>query len=294
MSIFLRSFIALTIGAGSSLGASAQSTLPPPPKRPPLPEYVPPAERPAPRAPAAQNPRANQQPKFDPNTVEFEPIWHTADDGSVVDPKEHYEIAALKANPMVQDDQWDFIEVLLEDRQREMELVAQAHPRACVSALTTVIRDFDIADESTRIPLGDIALVLNQPDGIIGYLAEQGVISEEMNMMTHHIAMDYTRNKMANIATSQPEGTSNDDITSAQSRFLMRQGLAEPLMGFGRLARRAIEADPSLVENPEDLLAKQGDEFDEAAAWALAPLSDEELARVITEAYESEHGPVIK
>ena len=71
MSIFLRSFIALTIGVGSSLGASAQSTLPPPPKRPPLPEYVPPAERPAPRAPAAQNPRANQQPKFDPNTVEF-------------------------------------------------------------------------------------------------------------------------------------------------------------------------------------------------------------------------------
>ncbi len=285
----LRSLAALSIGAGTTLGASAQSTLPPPPKRPALPEYVPPSERPQTQAPAAQNPRTNV-PKFDPSTVEFEPIWHTADDGSIVGPDEYYELAALRANPMIESDQWEFIEVLLEDRYREMELVAQAHPRACVDAVTTVIRDFDITDESTRVPLGDVAMVLNQPGGIIGYLSEQGVISEEMSIMTHHIAMDYTRNMMAGIAQAQPEGSNNDDITSAQSRFLMRQGLAEPLMGFGRLARHAIESNPSLVENADEILAKQDDEFVEAAGWALAPLSDEELQRVITEAYEDRHG----
>lgn len=290
-SILLRSLIALTITAGSALGASAQSTLPPPPKRPPLPDYVPPSERPQVKPPVAQNPRANL-PKFDPSSIEYEPIWHTTDDGTVVGPSEYYELAALKANPMIDKDQWEFIEVLLEDRNREMELVAQAHPRACVDAVTTVIRDFDITDESTRVPLGDIALVLNQPGGMIGFLSEQGVISEEATVMTHHIAMDFTHNMMAGIAQSQPEGTSLDDTTSAQSRFLMRQGLAEPLMGFGRLARQAIESNPSLVENADDVLSKEGEEFITAAGWALAPLSDEELQRVITEAYEARNGPV--
>ncbi|MCA9274374.1 MAG: hypothetical protein KDA31_15160, partial [Phycisphaerales bacterium] len=136
------------------------------------------------------------------------------------------------------------------------------------------------------------ALVLNQPGGMIGFLSEQGVISEEATVMTHHIAMDFTHNMMAGIAQSQPEGTSLDDTTSAQSRFLMRQGLAEPLMGFGRLARQAIESNPSLVENADDVLSKEGEEFITAAGWALAPLSDEELQRVITEAYEARNGPV--
>ncbi len=292
MSSFRHSIVAITIGAGMALSADAQTTLPPPPERPALPEYVPPAKRERPQANPGQARQNQAAPKFDPTTVEFEPIWHALDDGTIVGPDGYYEVAALKNNPLIDEDLWSFIEVLLEDRHKEMELVAQAHPRECVVAVTTAITQFDVRDESSRIPLANVSLALNQPGGVIGYLAEQGIISPEMSTMSHHIAMDYTRNTMAGIEASLPEGTEPLVIVNHQSKFLVRQGLAEPLMAFGRLARRAIESDPSLVENAEELLALEGDAFVDASAAALAHLSDEELKAVITKAYEQAHGPV--
>lgn len=282
--------LALALSAGTIPSASAQTVLPPPPARPPLPEYVPPSQRP--QRPAQAQPTQPAKSSFDPSTVEFTPIWTMGSDGSIQGPREHYELAAIRSNPLVTEDVWDFVEALLEERDREMELVAQAHPRQCIDAVTTVIPGFDIMDESTRSPLSDIAIALNQPGGLIGYLSEQGLLTPEMTQMSHYIAMDYTQNVMNGIKASQPEGTPDSTVTTLQSRFLVRQGLAEPLRGFGRLARRAIEADPSLVTNAGELLAIEGDAFIDAAAAALAPLSDEDLKRVLTEAYESAHGPV--
>lgn len=283
--------LALALASGSAQSASAQAVLPPPPARPPLPEYVPPSQRPQRPAPAAQQTQPAKS-SFDPSTVEFAPIWTMGSDGSIQGPQEHYELAAIRSNPLLTEDVWDFVEALLVEREREMELVAQAHPRQCIDAVTTVIPGFDIMDESTRSPLSDIAIALNQPGGLIGYLSEQGLLTPEMTQMSHYIAMDYTQGVMNGIKASQPEGTPDSTVTTLQSRFLVRQGLAEPLRGFGRLARRAIEADPSLVTNADDLLALEGDAFIDAAAAALAPLPDEDLKRVLTEAYESAHGPV--
>jgi len=97
---------------------------------------------------------------------------------------------------------------------------------------------------------------------------------------------------MQSIKDTAPEGASNDEVTNLQSKFLLRHGLSEPLEAFGRLARRAIESNPSLVENADDILALKGDEFLKAAAAALAPLSDEDLKAAITKAYEDAHGPI--
>lgn len=292
MSSIRQSIVALTIGAAASLHAGAQSTLPPPPKRPSLPEYVPPAKRE--RAPANTNQARpnNTAPKFDPTKVEFTPIWKRLDDGTVVGSDDYYEIAAIKNNPLVDEDLWSFIEVLLEDRQKEMEFVAQAHPRECVKALTTAIANFDINDQASQRVVGEIAMALNQPGGFIGYLVEQGMISQEMGTMSHHIASDYTTNMINGISENAPEGATNDDITNLQSKFLLRHGLSEQLEAFGRLARRAIESNPSLVENANDILALEGNEFLNAVAAALAPLSDEELKAAITKAYEDAHGPI--
>ncbi len=292
MSNIRQSIIALTLGAAASLHAGAQSTLPPPPKRPALPEYTPPAQRERAPATANQGKPNTATPKFDPTTVEFTPIWHKLSDGTVVGPDDYYEIAALKNNPMIDEDLWSFIEVLLEDRHKEMDFVAQAHPRQCVKALTTAIANFDINDKSTQQALGDVAMALNQPGGFIGYLVEQGMISQDMGTMSHHIATDYTFTMMQSIKDTAPDGATNDEVTNIQSKFLLRHGLSEPLEAFGRLSRRAIESNPSLVENADDILALKGDDFLKAAAAALAPLSDEELRSAITRAYEDAHGPI--
>lgn len=280
--------ILLTFTAAAIPSAAAQSTLPPPPKRPPLPEYVPPTQRERPNA----NPNANPtQPKFDPSKVEFEPIWTVNDDGSVTGPDEFYEVAALRNNPLIDEDLWSFIEVLLEDRNKEMEFVALAHPRVCVDALTHVIEEFDVNDAPTRTALGDVAQALNQPGGFIGYLVEQGMITQDMGVMSQYIASEYTLKVMQGIKADMPDA-SQDDVTSVQSQFLITQGLLEPLMGFGRLARRAIEANPDLVDNADQILALKDDAFNKAAAEALAPLSNEELKKVLTDAYEAAHGPI--
>lgn len=282
------SLVALLLAAGLAPLASAQTLLPPPPARPERPEYVPPSQRPAPAAQPAQPAR----PAFDPTTVQFTPIWTAGDDGSIRGPGEYYEIAAIRNNPLVDADVMDIIDALLEDRAREMELVALSNARVCVDALTTVIPGFDVSDESTRTPLGVVATALAQPGGLVGYLAEQGLLSPEMTQMSNFIGMNYTQALLAEVLTSAPEGASQDQITTLQSQFLIRHGLSEPLLGLGRLARRAIEADPSLVQNPDELLALDGDAFVDAAAYALAHLADDELKHVLTQAYESAHGPV--
>lgn len=290
------SLIALLLAAGLAPLASAQTLLPPPPARPEPPEYVPPSKRPQRPAPAAHPTRQAQpaqttRPAFDPTTVGFTPIWTTGEDGSIQGPSEYYEIAAIRNNPLVDPDVLDIIDALLEDRAREMELVALSNARVCVDALTAVIPGFDVSDESTRTPLGVVATALAQPGGLVGYLAEQGLLSPEMSQMSNFIGMNYTQALLAEVLTSAPEGASQDEITTLQSQFLIRHGLSEPLLGFGRLARRAIEADPSLAQNPDELLALEGDAFVDAAAYALAHLSDDELKRTLTQAYESVHGP---
>lgn len=294
MSSIHRSVAILILGAGSALHAGAQSTLPPPPPRPAMPEYVPPSQRPAPAQARPARPADQARPAFDPKTVEFEPIWSTGDDGSFIGPDTYAELAALRNNPLISQDQWDFVQALIDEREAEMELVAQSHPRACVEALTSAIAAFDINDQASRTRLADIALVLNQPRGIIDTIAEQGVLSPEMAAMAHHITMDFTFGALNAIPASLGEDANPDEVTNLQSRFLMRQGLTEPLAAFGRLARRAIEANPSLVDNPDALLAIKGNAFIDEAARALAPLDDDTLKAAITGAYETTHGPVVK
>lgn len=298
MSSIRRSIGVLTIIAGTAMHAGAQSALPPPPPRPALPEYVPLSERPqrpaAPQEQAPQPQQAQAEPAFDPTTVDFDPIWTAGADGAIVGPDTYPELAAIENNPLIDEDQRDFVEALIEVREAEMELVAQAHPRVCIDAVTKAIPNFDVSIEATRVPLGDVAVKLNQPQGLIDTLAEQGVLSPEMASMSHYIAMDYTRSTLESIPATLPEAASKDKITSAQSRVLIRQGLSEPLAAFGRLARRAIEADPSLVENADQLLTIEGEAFIEAAAYALAPLPEDRLQAAITGAYEAVHGPVTR
>lgn len=299
MSNIRRSVLLLTLLAGSAAHAGAQSTLPPPPAAPKAPEYVPPSQRPQRQAPPrvsnpTPTPTEQAPPAFDPKSVAFEPIWTTNADGSIQGPDTYAELAAIENNPLIDPDQMDFVTALVEEREAEMELVAQSQPRACIDALLTAIPHFDVNDEASRTRLANVAVLLNQPRGIIDTLAEQGVLSPEMAAMSHHIAMDFVQASMLSFPTTLPEGATKDDITNAQSRYLMRQGFAEPLAGFGRLARRAIEADPSLVENAEELLATQGNAFIDAAAKALAPLDDDTLKAAMTAAYEAKHGPVVK
>jgi hypothetical protein len=275
--------LALATTAGT---AASQLTLPPTSAKPERPAYVPPAER------AQQQQQATEDatpPKstFDPSSVEFEPVYTTADDGTITGPIEHYEIAALRNNPLIDEDLWEFLDLLLEDRAQEMEVVTHVYPRQCIDAVTTVIPAFDVRDESTRTPLGDITNVINQPMGLIAWLDTQGVITEDMQMMSHHIATDYTQVMMADIKANAPDGLEELEIVNLQAHFLVRQGLAEPLRGFGRLARRVIEAHPEVVKNPNELLVLKGDKFVDEAAKALAPLEDIVLTQLFLEAHEN-------
>lgn len=272
--------LALATTAGTAAG---QLTLPPAGPRPERPEYIPPAER---QQRAAQQ-QAAAKSNFDPSTVEFEPIYTVAEDGSIIEPVEHYEIAALRNNPLIDEELWEFIDVLLEEREEEMEVVVHVYPRECIEAVTTVIPNFDVRDESTRIPLGDITNAINQPSGLIAWLGEQGILTEDIQQMTHYISTDYTQAIMGYLKESAPEDFEELEVVNLQAHFLVRQGLAEPLRGFGRLARRVVESHPELVENPEELLKLKGDKFVDAVAKALAPLEDVVLTQLFIEAHEN-------
>ena len=278
--IFAALLIATTAGS-----AAGQITIPPTAARPDRPAYVPRAERA--NQQQQQQAEAATKSNFDPTSVEYTPVYTVADDGSIIGPIEHYEIMALRNNPLIDDDLWDFLDVLLADREEEMEIVAHVYPRVCIDAVTTVIPGFDIVDESTRIPLGDITNAINQPTGLIAWLQTQGVLTAEMQQMSHHISTDYTQAAMTNLKETAPSDFDELQITNLQARFLVRQGLAEPLRGFGRLARRVIIAHPGLVENQAELLELQGDAFVDAVAKALSVQTDEELMKLFLEAHEN-------
>lgn len=270
-------FIALLTTAAP---AAAQLTIPPSAPRPERPEYVPLSER--------QQQSANPgRPAFDPSSIDFKPIYTIADDGSIIHPAEHYEIAAVRNNPLVDEELWEFIEVLLEEREEELAIIAHQYPNQAIQAITSLIPNFDITKESTRVELAEVTSVLTQPTGLIPWLAEQGILTQEMVAMSQHIATDYTQATMQHITANAPEGASADDITSLQARFLVKSGIAEALYAFGRLAREVIENNPEIVDNPDELLAKQGREFVDAAAYALKPVDDEKLNTLFEEAYNN-------
>lgn len=269
--------IAIVAASGT---ASAQLTLPPTAPKPERPEYVPPAQRTQQQAEAPTN-------TFDPSQVEYEPIYTVNDDGTITDPVDHFEIAALKNTPLIDEELWEFLDVILEERREEMELVAHKFPRQCIEAVTTLIPNFDVSKESTRTALADVTSSLNQPTGLISWIQSQGVLTEDMVKMAQFIANDYTQTKMQSIQANAPEGIKELDLVSLQARFLVRGGIAEPLRGFGRLARYVIEHNPDLVENADEILSLKGDKFIDAAAKALAPLEDEQLEKLFLEAHNN-------
>ncbi|RNC80259.1 MAG: hypothetical protein ED559_00110 [Phycisphaera sp.] len=269
--------IALAATAGTT---SAQLTLPPTAPKPERPEYIPPSER-------VQQPPEAPTNQFNPTSVEYTSIYTVNDDGTITGPTKHFEIAALKNNPLIDEELWEFLDVILEERSEEMEVVAHKYPRQCIDAITTLIPKFDVEDEATRTSLANVTSSLTQPTGLISWVQTQGVLTDEMVQMSQFIANDYTQTMMMNIKNNAPKDLTELEVISLQARFLVRGGIDEPLRGFGRLARFVIENNPGLVENADEILALQGNEFIDDAAKALSPIEDQKLQQLFLEAHNN-------
>lgn len=269
--------IALAAAAGTT---TAQLTLPPTAPKPERPEYIPPSER-------VQQPPEAATNQFDPTSVDFTPIYTINDDGTITDPVVQYEIASLKNNPLIDEELWEFLDVILDERREEMEFVAHQYPRQCIDAITTLIPSFDIEIEATRTALATVTSSLTQPSGLIAWVQSQGVLTDEMVQLSQFIVSDYTQAKMMNIKANAPEDATEFDVVNLQARFLVRGGISEPLRGFGRLARFVIENNPGLIENEDDVLALRGDEFLDAVAKALSPIEDEKLEQLFIDAHNN-------
>ncbi|GAB5497664.1 MAG: hypothetical protein Phyf2KO_27440 [Phycisphaerales bacterium] len=269
--------IALAAAAGTT---SAQLTLPPTAPKPERPEYVPPSERIQQQAEQAAN-------QFNPASVEYTKIYTVNDDGTITGPTNHFEIAALKNNPLIDEELWEFLDVILQERREEMEVVSHKYPRQCIQAVTELIPNFDVRDESTRTALADVTTSLNQPTGLIAWVQTQGVLTDEMVQMSQHIANEYTQAMMMNIKANAPADLEELEVINLQARFLVRGGIAEPLRGFARLAQYVIKNNPGLVENADEILALKGNEFIDAAAKALSHVEDEKLEALFLEAHEN-------
>lgn len=269
--------IALAAAAGTT---SAQLTLPPTAPKPERPEYVPPSER------VQQRPEtpANQ---FNPASVEYERIYTVNDDGTITGPVKNFEVAALENNPLIDEELWEFLDIILEERREEMEVVAHKYPRECIDAITTLIPNFDVEDEATRTALADVTTSLTQPSGLVAWVQSQGVLTDEMVQMSQFISNEYTQSKMASIRSTASKDLTELELVSLQARFLVRSGIAEPIRGFGRLARFVIENNPGLVENENEVLALQGNEFIDAAAKALSPIEDDKLVQLFLDAHNN-------
>ncbi|HED53036.1 MAG TPA: hypothetical protein ENJ00_02390 [Phycisphaerales bacterium] len=281
MGLSSRSVFGLVVSVGLAGAVGAQVTLPPPAPRPEMPEYVPPSQR-----------VDEEEPAFDPSSVEFDPIWTLDEDGKVVGPDGLAEIAALRHNPLITEDLFPIIETILEDRAKEMDTKVFVYPRKAIDALTGAIDNFDVRKEDTRNVMGEIANSLNVSEGLVSWLRDQGLITEEMSMVSFNIMQDYTKRTMDQIAASMPDADQLD-LISHQSRFLVRLGLQEPLSAFGRLSRKVLELHPDVVENAAELLELKGRDFLDEVAKALKPLDDDQLKALFKEAYESLHGPVV-
>lgn len=271
--------IALVLLAGLSADAVAQVVTPPPAPKPKE-EYTPPAERPAPppRPSRPEQQTQNAEPAFDPTTVEFEPIYTTAEDGTITGPEGVVEVAAVMNNPLVDEDIKIVIEELLAERREQAEQVVIANPREAIEFASGVIDRMDFADRATVEAVASVAQELQMGEGVIADLANQGVLTEKARLMSVHIWQDYNKAVTASLTARLGDSEEPNALLNAQSRFLMNVSMEEIAFAFDRVARRALERLDS--EAASDALELEGTEFRRAAGEVLGELSDERLDEV--------------
>ncbi len=271
--------VALLVLAGVSFEAVAQVVTPPPAPKPKE-EYVPPSERPAPAPPPrpTTQPAQPAQPQFDPTTVEFEPIYTRAEDGTIIVPEGSVEVAAIMNNPLIDDDIKFVIEELLKERETRAEGVVTENAREAIEYALGVVDRMDFGDQSTVQDVARVAQELQMGDGAIADLSNQGVLTDQARAMSVHIWQDYNQAMTASLAERFAEAEDQNALLNAQSRFLMGVSMEEIGLAFDRVARRAL----GQLDSPEagEALGLAGTEFRAAAGAILDRLSDERLAEV--------------
>lgn len=269
--------LALVVLAGITVDAAAQMVTPPPAPKPKE-EYIPPSERQTPPPTRAIQPAQAAEPAFDPSTVEFEPIYTRAEDGTVVAPAGAIEVAAIMNNPLIDEDIRFVIEELLKERQARAEAVVIASPREAIELALGVVDTMDFADRSTVENVARVAQELQLGGGVIADLMSQGVLTEQARAMSVHIWQDYNRAVTAELAEKFADSEEPNALLNAQSRFLMGASMQEIELAFDRVARRAMMK----LENAEarQALNLEGQSFRRAAGAVLGRLSDERLQEV--------------
>ncbi|MEL6499411.1 MAG: hypothetical protein AAFZ67_00425 [Planctomycetota bacterium] len=267
--------LAVVLAAGVSASAVAQMVTPAPPPKPEE-EYTPPPQR-EPVRPVAR-PAEPAEPAFDPTTVEFEPIFSTGDDGTIVHPEGAVEYAAIRNNPLIDDDVRFLIDELLIERDAKAEAVVIGSPREAIELGLGIVETMDFGDRTTVENIARVAQELQMGGGAIADLANQGVLTDQARAMSVHIWQTYNQAVTAEL-TARFEGSEEPNaLLNAQSRYLMGASMQEIDLAFDRVARRALER----LDNPEagTALNLEGVEFRRVAAAILDRLSDERLAKV--------------
>ncbi|MEM8758676.1 MAG: hypothetical protein AAGF47_12965, partial [Planctomycetota bacterium] len=257
-------------------------TTPPPPPRP-ADEFTP---RPQPARPAqptrAPQPTRPAEPAFDPTSVEFQPIYITNDDGTIAPPPGISELAAMRSNPLISDDLWPVLEVLLEERYADFNTRVINNPRRAVRIAAGEADNIDVGDRESLQGIAELSGPFDPQGGPITYLANQGVLDENMATMSRHIWRDYSNAMNVQIMEIAGDSDDQNEQLNMQARFLFSEGLGETYAAIDRVFRVVLMD----LDSPEakDAMRLTGGAFRKAAAAVLEDKSDDELAELFTAA----------
>lgn len=231
---------------------AAQVVTPPPGPRPAFPEYIP---------PAPPEPTFDSFDGLDPNlyqNVEYESIVKRDDDGNLVI-YDTPDLEALLAAPVVPDEVWPIIEVVLQERRERMIRHVASNVAGAIEIQLGIVDTLNMDDPTTIQNIIQYTQPISPREPILAELARSGAVDSPTQRLAGRIYGEYQSAHFQRIDAEYASGERQKyaDVNSAKAAFLLNEGIRESMAIFEELAL-------TIANNPEGVFAEAGVEAPDA------------------------------